>query len=429
MAKAFDFYTLPNGVRVVLVPMIGVESVAVGVYIKTGSRYETPEINGLSHFMEHMAFKGTKRLPTTKDTSRLEGLGAIQNAWTDVGATAYWCKIPVDYWQQGLEVVKELALYPRFPAKDLEIERGVVLEEIRRREDRPDEISQELLVSTMFSHNPLGMTTLGDSKVIKKVTRQDFVNYHKQQYVSQRLVVVLAGNISKSRSKIESTVAKWFGSMPKSEGKNFAPVELKQTKPVVKITQKDLANQAHVCLGIHGFAVADPRRFASTLMTAYLGQGLSSRLFLELREKRGLCYAIRADEDRLEDTGIWSVYTGTGMETLEKAMEGVLVEMGRMKEVKLTPKELAQAKEKVRGPLLFSKENPINQMEFYARQVLDRPQEVLDYDIIINRLMQVTVNDIRNVALELFTTTKLNLAVVGPIKSDQKDNLLKLLKV
>lgn len=429
MANAFDFYTLPNGVRVVLVPMIGVDSVAVGVYIKTGSRYETPEINGLSHFMEHMAFKGTKKLPTTRDTSKLEGLGAIQNAWTDVGATAYWCKIPADKWQQGLEVAKELALYPRFPAKDLEIERGVVLEEIKRREDRPDEISQELLVSTMFSPNPLGMTILGDPKVIKNVSRQEFINYHHSQYVPQRLVVVLAGNISKSRSKIESTIATWFGSLPKSSGKNFAPVELKQTKPVVKITRKDLANQAHVCLGLTGFAAGDPRRFASTLMTSYLGQGLSSRLFLELREKRGLCYAVRADEDRLEDIGIWSVYVGTGIETLHQAMEGVLQEMKRMKEVKLTVKEVTEAKEKVRGPLLFSKENPINQMEFYARQVLDRPTEVLDYDTVVDRLMDISVDDIQDVAVQLFATHKLNLAVVGPVQSKYKDNLLKLLRI
>ena len=157
---SFEFYTLRNGVRVVLVPMSGVESVAVGVYVKTGSRYETPGNNGISHFLEHMVFKGTKKFPTHKDTSYLEGLGAIQNAWTDVGATAYWCKLPADRWREGLEMVKELALYPLIPEADLEIERGVILEEINRHNDRPEELAGELLMETMYGENPLAMTVL-----------------------------------------------------------------------------------------------------------------------------------------------------------------------------------------------------------------------------------------------------------------------------
>src|SRR3989344_2302447 len=177
-AMVFDFYTLRNGVRVMLVPMEGVQSTAVGVYTGTGSRYESPQINGISHFLEHMAFKGTKKFPTHKDTSYLEGLGAIQNAWTDVDATSFWCKIPSDKWREGLELVKELVLYPTIPVGDLEIERGVVLEEINWKEDRPDEIAGEVLMELMFAGNSLGLTTLGRPEVIKKVTREDFLAYH-----------------------------------------------------------------------------------------------------------------------------------------------------------------------------------------------------------------------------------------------------------
>ncbi len=429
MAKTFDFYTLENGVRVVLAPMQGVESVACGVYVKTGSRYEQPPINGLSHFLEHMVFKGTKKFPTSRDTTRLEGLGAIQNAWTDIGATAYWCKIPADKWQDGLEVAKELALYPVFPAKDLEIERGVVLEEIKRRNDRPDEIAQELLQQTMFPHNPLGFTTLGEAQVIKTVPRKAFLDYHQEQYVSGRIVVVIAGQMSGIEAKIRRQIEDWFGKLRPGKGRDFAPVTKKQNRAVVKVQRKDLANQAHVCLGLRGYNASDPHRFASSLLTTHLGQGLSSRLFLELREKRGLCYAVRADEDRLEDVGIWGVYVGTGIETLEKALAGVLQELDRAKDKRLTTKELAEAKEKVRGPLLFSKENPMHQMEFYARQALDRPQEVLAYDAVIDRLMGLTTKDVQQVAQDLFKTPKLNLAVVGPVPKKQEDHLLKLLRV
>lgn len=428
--KSFEFYTLKNGVKVVLVPMEGVESVAVGVYVKTGSRYETAKINGLSHFLEHMVFKGTKKFPTSRDTSYLEGLGAIQNAWTDIGATAYLCKIPSEKWRRGLEVAKELALYPTFPNKDLEIERGVILEEIRWRNDRLDEVAQELLMKTMFSGNGLGLTTLGMPEVIKRVTRDDFFEYHQDQYVAGRTVVVVAGKITSAQRKVLSAqIDEWFGGLPAGDGRNFERYTDKQLRPEVKIENKKLANQAHVMIGFRGLTAADPRRFASAILTAYLGQGLSSRLFLELREKRGLCYALSASDDRLEDTGMWGVYVGTGIKTLLKVVEAVLAELARTKEVLLTGPELEQAKEKVRGPLLFAQENPINRMEYFARQVLDRPEEVMDYDSVIDRLMGVTTEEIRQVARDIFKTEKLNLAVVGPVAKGQEKHLLRLLKL
>ncbi|MDO8488161.1 MAG: pitrilysin family protein [bacterium] len=430
MAKnsTLDLYQLDNGLRVVLVPMQGVQSVAVGVFVKTGSRYETAKDNGISHFVEHMVFKATKKLPTAKDTSRLEGLGAIQNAWTDVGATAYWCKIPADKWRDGLEVVKELALYPLFPQKDLDIERGVILEEMKRREDRPDELVQELLMKVMYGANPLGLATLGDPEVIKGITRNDFVDYHRRQYVPGRMVVVLAGRLEKI-SEIKSQIAAWFGSLPAKDGEEFPHIDDTQAKPALQVLPKKLANQAHLCLSFRGFNASDPRRFASTILTTHLGQGLSSRFFLELREKRGLCYAVRADEDRLEDVGIWNVYIGTGMSTLKEAIEATLKELTRAKNKSLTKAELGQAKQKVRGPVLFTMENPIYQMEFYARQVLDRPQEVLDYDTLLDRVMGVTVQEVQESAQTLFQTEKINLAVVGPVDKAQEKQLLKLLQV
>lgn len=215
----YDFYRLENGVRVILVPMQGVESVGVGVYVGTGSRYETKEVNGISHFLEHMAFKGTKNYPTHKETSYLEGLGAIQNAWTDVDATAYWCKIPADRWEEALRLAADLAINPTVPEKDLEIERGVVLEEINRKEDRPDELVGEELGKLMFGGNPLGMTVLGEAEVIKKLSRKDFMDYHDRQYVSGNFVVTIAGKISQI-TNLKSQITIIFGSLPKRRGKD-----------------------------------------------------------------------------------------------------------------------------------------------------------------------------------------------------------------
>lgn len=427
---SFDFYRLDNGVRVVLVPMEGVESVAVGVYAKTGSRYETNHNNGISHFLEHMVFKGTKKFPSHQQTSYLEGLGAIQNAWTDVGATAYWGKLPADRWKEGLEMVKELALYPLFPAKDLEIERGVILEEINRREDQPEEVAAELLQKTMFAPHPLGLTVLGEPEVIKRVRREDFGAYHRQQYVAGRLVVAVAGKIlNVQRSILKAKIEEWFGRLPSQRGQDLDRYQEGQTHPQAAFRHKRQVHQAHMMVGFRGLGVADPRRFASALLTSYLGQGLSSRLFLQLREIRGLCYAVRADEDKMEDTGVWSVYIGTGLATLEEAITATTAELGRVKEGGITEEDLAKTKEKVRGPLLFSLENPLSQMEWYARQALDRPQEILTHQQVIDRLMQIDCKDVQKIAQDLFVKDKLNLAIVGPVPEKVQAKLLTLARV
>ncbi len=425
--NTFDFYRLPNGVRVMLVPMVGVESVAVGTYMGVGARYETENINGISHFLEHMVFKGTLKFPTHQDTSYLEGLGAIQNAWTDVDATAYWCKIPANRWKEGLEVVKELALNPTFPEKDLEIERGTILEEINRSADRPENVVGEELFRLMFAGNTLERTILGKPEVIKAVTRQDFVDYHTKHYLSGNAAVILAGKIDVEETK--KAISEWFGGMPEKIATGYDIYRDSQTQSQVAIFNKDLSNQAHIELAVRGLTLDDPRRFALAILTSYLGEGLSSRLFVELREKRGLCYAVRASEQKMKDTGVWSVYAGVALSKLEEAIKAILAEMTRLKEVKLTEKELAASKEKLRGPLLFSAENPINQMEYYARQVLERPEEILTHQQVIDKLMTVTVEEIQNVAQSIFLTQKLNLAVVGPLEQGKKEELLKLLQV
>lgn len=425
----FDFYKLKNGVRVVLAPMDGVKSVAAGVYAATGSRYETSEINGLSHFLEHMAFKGTKKFPTQKETSYLEGLGAIQNAWTSVDGTAYWCKIPADRWREGLEMAKELALYPTIPEKELEIERGVILEEIHRRDDRPDEQSAEELQKLMFPGNGLGMTTLGDENVIKRVKRQDFLDYHDKQYVAGRLVVAIAGNIKNEIPAIKEQIEEWLGSLPAEKGEDFVPVNNGQTEPALKLFHKEKAAQAHLQIGFRGTTIADPRRFASEVLVSYLGHGMSSRLFNEVREKRGLCYQIMADEDRLPDTGIWSVYAGLNYSKLKEAIKAIMEELARAKSEKISEKELAESKEKLRGSMIFMMENPIHQMEFFARQAMEKPDEILTYEQVIDRLMQINAQEIQKVAEDIFVRHNINLAVVGPTKEEEKEELENLLQL
>lgn len=428
MEMSFEFYKLNNGVRVMLVPMEGVESVGVGVYVGTGSRYETPRINGISHFLEHMVFKGTKKFPTTRDTSYLEGLGAIQNAWTDVDATCYWSKVPADKWKEGLELAKELALYPTLPEADLEIERGVILEEIHRRDDRPNELAEEEMQKLAFGGNSLGMTILGEPEVIKSISRQDFVEYHQSQYTPGNMVVVIAGKLPRI-SEARSHILNWFGELKTKEARSYSPMDWKQEKPKIKVVKKKLAAQAHLVLGWKGLNLSDGDRYALSVLTSHLGHGLSSRLFIEVREKRGLCYAINADSQMLEDTGLWSIYAGLASNKLEEAVKAIMEEIKKVREVKLTTKELEQAREKVRGPLLFSKENPIHQMDFYGRQALHRPEEIVTYDEVINRLMALNSDLIQKVAQKIFSKQYVNLTIVGPIEQQRGKKLFDIISL
>ena len=423
----YDFYKLDNGVRVVLVPMPGVESVAVGVFTQTGSRYETAQINGISHFLEHMVFKGTKNYPSHEETSHLEGLGAIQNAWTDTDATAYWCKIPAEHWEQALDLMKDLALYPLIPEKELEIERGVILEEINRKEDRPDELVGEESMKLMFPGHPLGMTILGETEVIKRLKKEDFLEYHHGQYLPGRLTVALAGKLS-NVSEIKNQIQKMFGGLSGEPGKDPVRFTDNQEKPEIVIKSKELAAQAHIGLSVRGLSVNDPDRWALDVLTAYLGEGLSSRLFVELREKRGLCYAVSAGGSRWDDTGTWGVYAGLNIDKLEAAVEAIWVEMKRMREYKLTGEELVQAKEKVRGPFIFAMENPYRQMEFFARQVMDHPEKILSVEETIKQVMEIDAEQIQKVAVRLFLNGKLNLAVVGPVEESRRNKLIDIMK-
>lgn len=407
--------------------MVGVESTAIGVYVKTGSRYETEKINGLSHFMEHMVFKGTKKFPTHRETSYLEGLGAIQNAWTDVDATAYWCKIVAERWKEGLELLTELALNPIFPQKDLEIERGVVVEEINRRDDRPDEIVSEVLQEKLFAGNPLQMTVLGRPEVIKGITREEFIKYHDEQYVAGRLAVVIAGKIVREK-EILAEIEKLFGGLPAVPGRSFDPLSGNTAGFEVGVYQKKTADQIHFEMGLRCFDSADERRFPLAVLTSYLGQGLSSRLFIELREKRGLCYSVHASAAHMEDVGVWSVYAGVAKEKFAAAVEAVWEEMKRLKSVHLKEKELAAAKEKLRGQFVFAKENPIHQMEFFARQVLDKPEKMTDYDTLTESLMRVTSEQVREIAEELFQISHLRLAVVGETEEKSVRELMNHLR-
>ncbi len=423
-----EFYKLPNGVRVVLVPMSGVESLAVGVYAGTGSRFETEENNGISHFIEHMAFKGTAKFPTSRAVSQLEGLGAIQNAVTSLDYTSYYCKIPADLWKQGLEVVTELALKPLFPETEIEVERGVILEELKWAHDRPDELIGDKLQESLFPNHPLGRNILGTEKALKSIDRAKFLEYHQAHYTAGNLVVAMAGKIPDS-DVVKAVIEQWYGQLPTQPAAQFIPYEQAQSAAVTFIEPKPNLQQVFVALATRGVTNQDPRRFALGVLNSYLGRGFTSRFYEEIREKRGLCYSIHSGDNRLQDTGYWAVFAGLNKDRLDEAITAILNEMKLTKEKLISVPSLKESKEKIRGPMLFAMENPISQMDFYAKQVLDKPHEVLSYDTVIDRVMGVTDEQVRELANDLFQSSKLTLAVVGPVEQQNQSSLAKLLEV
>ncbi len=410
MAK-FTFYRLPNGIRVVLVPMTGVKSVALGVYSTVGSRYETAENNGVSHFLEHLVFKGTKNYPTPADTSSLEALGAIQNAWTDVDATSYWCKIPSDHFKAGLDLVSDLALNPLVPAKDLEIEKGVILEEINRRNDMPDQLVWEEFQGQIFAGHPLSRSILGEKDVIKSATREQILKYHGDHYNSGSLFVVVAGDLPKDSKKI---IAELFGGLPK--GKWLEPKVFKnKSKQKVHVVTRRKDNQVNLILGGYAATAFDSDRYIQNILITILGAGMSSRLFSELREKRGLCYSVSASDEKYPDVGVWTVNAGVATDKLKSALDGIKEQLQNLVDKPVPEAELESAKQRLKGMIIFSQEDPRRQMEYFAAQVIDRDKQIYDYDQNMAKLMAVTAKQVQNYAAKIFAADNQYLTVLGPV--------------
>lgn len=405
-----------------LVPIQGVESIAIGVYIAAGSREEEWRTNGAAHFLEHMVFKGTKKFPTRKDTSILETHGAIQNGYTYSEATAYWAKLPADHWKLGLEVQKELALNPLIRARELQKERGVILEEIHRRDDVPEDKIWEVFYHMRYPNQSLGWSTLGRPEVIQNIRQEDFVRFHETNYVATNLLVVAAGKIQDKKALI-GQIQDWFGKLPKKKaGKREMPKEVKG--PNVSLVTKEDANQAHFVLGVGTFTLHDERQFELAVLNRILGYGLSGRLFLSLREKRGLAYAVYSDFELESDHGYWAAYAGVKTANIKEAIKVILEELEKLATKKVSIKELDAAKEKVRGPLIFAMEDPYRQMEFYAKQALWRPNKILTPNKVIEKVMAVTREDIQSLAHAIFQKEKLHLAIIGPYKDGAKWNKL-----
>lgn len=428
----YEKYTLPNGLRLILVPMAGVSSVATAVMVGVGSRYETPAINGVSHFLEHMVFKGTKKYPTTEDVNVIERVGGLQNAYTDIDITNYHNKVLSTDWELALEINKELATKPLLEQKHIDKERDVILEEMKRYEDEPANKVGEVFHSMFYPSTSLGMRVIGEVDSMKAADAKTLRAYHARWYSPERMVVILAGAVSNQLSAISQKTEEWFGGLErqtangKLETEGFEEVKETQDAPKFAVVTKPDASQAHLTIGLRTFARASEDRFGWSILNMIMGVGFTSRLFKEIREKRGLCYTVRSNSDNWADVGYWSIYAGVATEKVEEAVKAILGELGKAAEKGVTEEEVAISKKRIKTVLAFKSEDPEFFTEFYGRQEL-YGMPILTIEDYIKQLESVTKEDINKLLKKYFLTKTLNMALVWNRKKEEKlEGLLRL---
>lgn len=423
----YDKITLKNGVRLMLIPMTGVNSVATSVMVAVGSRYETPEVNGISHFLEHMVFKGTNKYPTTEDVNTIERAGGLQNAYTDIDITSYHNKVLSTDWSLALDINRELAVAPRLEQKHVDRERDVILEEMKRYEDEPAVKVGETFHQMLYPGTKLGMPIIGKEKSLRAVAAPELKTYHDRWYTPDRLVVVLAGNLTHHVSGINKKVEEWFahlsgGSAQEAEER----VVDHQTGSKVEIVTKPDAQQAHITLGMRAFNRNSEDRYAWNLFNLIMGVSFTSRLFREIREKRGLCYQIRSSTDNWKDVGYWSIYAGVATDKVQEAIQAITAELSKVREHGVRDSEVRVAKKRLKTMLAFKSEDPEFMGEFYGRQELFG-QKLITLDDYIAKINAITKKDIDILLPKYIREQSMNLAVVWNKPKDEK--LISLLKL
>ena len=424
----FQRTVLANGLRLILVPMEGVKSVTALVMVGAGSRYERRDNNGISHFLEHMAFKGTKKRPTARIIADLiDGIGGEFNAFTSKETTGYYIKSSANHVNLTIDVLSDMLQNSLFDKKEIDKERGVILEEINLYEDTPVRKIGDIYEQLLYDDTPMGWDVAGTKEVINKITRGDFVAYMKSLYSPHNMSVVVAGSFDSKT--IEETVQKAFGRMRRFDTLTPEKVVEKQKKPEVLIKHKE-TEQSHIALGVRTFPIHDKRRYPLSLLATILGGGMSSRLFHEVREKRGLAYYVRSSSDQYDDSGTFVSTSGVDAKRIDEAIKVILDEYHKfkVKKERITKEEFTKAKEYTRGHLVLEFEDSRSVAGFYSSQeILEKKIDTLDE--VIQKILAVTVEEVEEVAAEIFKKETLNLAVIGNFKEGARQRFEDLLEL
>ncbi|HET6566822.1 MAG TPA: pitrilysin family protein [Rhodothermales bacterium] len=406
---AFSKTTLNNGVRVLTETIPSVRSISVGAWIYTGSRDEREEESGISHFIEHMVFKGTKKRRMHHIAQRLESVGGYLNAFTTKEYTCYYARALDEHLERSIDLVCDLVLHPEFPPKELEKEKDVVLEEMKMYEDTPDEYVFDCFEEVLFKDHPLGRPIIGFPETVTAFTRDQLQSYVDQHYTPDRIILAVAGNAA--HEDVVRIAEKVFASSERrAQGRQHVPVN--GYGPEQLVVRKPI-QQAHLVLGTRGFSIRNPKRTALTVLNTLLGGGMSSRLNQNIRERYGFCYSIYSFVNMHSDTGDFGVYMGTDAGRIERSKKLIFRELERLANEPVSDRTLTLAKNQVKGSLMLGLENMSNRMMRIGRQELYF-ERCFTLDEIVQDVNSVTIEDVRTIAQELFNPDRFSAAVLLP---------------
>jgi len=417
--------TLDNGLRVITASMPHTSSVTVCFFVGVGSRYESDDTAGVSHFIEQMVFRGTDKRPTAREISAaVEGIGGIINGGTDRETTVYWCKVARHHFNLALDVLVDILLHPRFAPQDMENERQVIIEEIKMGYDSPSQRVGLLIDGLVWPDHPLGRDIAGSKESVSTISREAMLDYLKSRYLPGDIVVAVAGGVEHEDvlAAVSQSLGGWRN---QAEPPVYSPYYEERVNRRLCIEPRDI-EQAHLCLALPGLSLFHPGRFVLDLLNVILGEGMSSRLFSEVRDRLGLAYSISSFVEHFADAGSIAVYAGVKPENLPLAVQTILEQLALLKEREVSGEELSKAKEMAKGRLLLRMEDSHNVAGWVGGQeILTR--RILTVDQVLAIVEAITAEDIRELASELMLGDKLRLAVVGPVKADERlEDLLKI---
>ena len=414
MKAKFKKRVLKNCLRIITIPKKESETVNLLVLAETGSKYESPEEAGLSHFLEHMFFKGTKHRPKAGDIStELDAMGAENNAYTSQELTGYYATVQPKLADKVLDVLADMYLNATFPEADIAKESGVIIEEMNMYEDLPKQQAQKLFFSLLYGDQPAGRPIIGSKKTVRSFTQKDFINYRAKHYVAEATVVVVAGKFNEAL--MVKKIAKQFKGISTVANLSKSPVIESQTKPAIAVKRKD-SDQTHLILGFRTFAAGHQDTETVDLLAAVLGGGMSSRLFRKIRDELGAAYYVSAYNDYYTDHGVLNIPVGTDNKRVEEIVKVILEECRKLTTTLISKSELDRAKESMLGKLFLSLERSSGLAAFYGGEEIIRGQ-LESPETMARKTRAITPRQVRAVAQKIFTNENLNLALVGPFNN------------
>ena len=399
---------LPNGLTVITEEMEHIRSVSIGIWIKTGSRDENAEWNGISHFIEHMVFKGTKHRSAEDIARQMDSIGGNMDAFTAKECVCFNVKLLDEHLPIAMDVLSDLVLNPVFNVTDIGRERGVILEEIKMDEDNPDYLVHEIFTQNFWKDHPLGKPILGTKDTVRRFERDPVLDFYGQRFAPGNMIICAAGHLK--HDEFVELVSKHFAQMKPVKNGFHGPKPAVVSRIIMR--NKKALEQVQICIGVPSHPIAHERRHASYILNTLLGGGMSSRLFQNIRERQGLAYAIYSDLSPYRDTGCMSVYAGTSRESASKVVQSVVSEFRKLKQELVPEEELRRSKDQLKGSLMLSLESSAARMSNLARQEMYF-DHFYTLDELIERIESVTSEEIKELANQFFQTESIAVTVLG----------------